>query len=223
MGGIWGEYHAMKGLLPTLSAVLLCSSVFAADLKPESQDYNTPANRIVPAEDRFGLEASAGLHGSLSFMEVGALWPLKEGKMFLGLRAKTMSSITWATFIDLEDSETVSFHPVVVGGALTIGGASPLVHGFLKAHGGMDILLGYSFTPYDDLVYGTGNLIGDNLTFAYYGFFGFEMYTSSRMAIFLDAGGGFKSLFGDEENIYAVASSWLGSGVGLRMGIIFYP
>lgn len=189
-----------------------------------AEDSSTASNVFLSsAGGRFGLEASAGLHGSLSFMELGALWPLKEGKMFLGLRAKTMSSITWATFVDLEDGQTASFHPVVAGGAFTIGGASPLLHGFLKAHGGMDILLGYSFTPYDDLVYGTGNLIGDNLTFAYYGFFGFEIYTSPRMAIFLDAGGGFKSLVGDEENVYVIASSWLGSGVGLRMGIIFYP
>ncbi|MFC1618803.1 hypothetical protein ACFL45_02555 [Candidatus Neomarinimicrobiota bacterium] len=195
----------------------VCGILLAQDLKSGSTDY------VSPAGGRLGLEASAGLHGSLSFMEVGALWPLKEGKMFLGLRAKTMSSITWATFIDLEDGETASFHPVVVGGALTVGGASPLLHGFLKAHGGMDILLGYSFTPYDNMVYGTGNLIGDNLTFAYYGFFGFEMYTSSRLAIFLDAGGGFKSLVGDEENVYVIASSWLGSGVGLRMGMTFYP
>jgi hypothetical protein len=172
--------------------------LLAEDLNSGSKGSVSSESLTIPAVGRLGLEASAGLHGSLSFIEVGALWPLKHGKMFVGLRAKTMSSITWATLIDLEDGETASFHPVVVGGALTIGGASPLVHGFL-------------------------NLIGNNLTFAYYGFFGFEIYTSSRIAIFLDAGGGFKSLVGDDENIYAIASSWLGSGVGLRMGMTFYP
>lgn len=210
-------------LLLVLCVWVVSGYLFARELNSVSMVQDRPEDLSIPAQHRFGLEASAGLHGSLSFMEVGALWSLKEGKMFLGLRAKSMSSITWATFIDLEDGETASFHPVVIGGAFTIGGSSPLLHGFLKAHGGMDILLGYSFTPYDNMVYGTGNLIGDNLTFAYYGFFGFEIYTSPRTAIFLDAGGGFKSLVGDEENVYVIASSWLGSGVGLRMGITFYP
>jgi len=45
----------------------------------------------------------------------------------------------------------------------------------------------------------------------------------ARLAVFLDAGGGFKSLFGDEGNAYVVASSWLGSGFGSRMGLRFYP
>ncbi|MFC1484810.1 hypothetical protein ACFL6Q_07175, partial [Candidatus Neomarinimicrobiota bacterium] len=75
-----------------INLMSVCGILLAQDLKSGSTDY------VSPAGGRLGLEASAGLHGSLSFMEVGALWPLKEGKMFLGLRAKTMSSITWATF-----------------------------------------------------------------------------------------------------------------------------
>lgn len=169
-----------------------------------------------------GLEISTGIQGILSFFEVGVMWPEVRGNMFLGLRAKSMSSITWATFID-EDGEYVSFHPVVVGGAFSIGGASPLVHGFLKAHGGMDILLGYSFMPYDSYFYDTGNLIGDNLTFGFLGFFGFEIFTAERLSIFIDAGGGFKSMVVDDrDNLYAIASAWLGSGFGLRIGITFY-
>jgi hypothetical protein len=117
------------GLMPGYGILL------AEDVNSGSNDHITQRNLAIGAGSRFGLEASAGLHGSLSFFELGALWPLKDGKMFLGLRTKSMSSITWATFVDLEDGETASFHPVVVGGAFTVGGASPLVHGFLKAHG----------------------------------------------------------------------------------------
>jgi len=85
--------------------------------------------------------------------------------VFLGVKARFMSSLTWATFIH-QNGESVSFHPVVVAGVVTVGGASPMIQDVYRMDGGMDFLLGYSFTPYDSAIYGTGNLIGKNLTFA---------------------------------------------------------
>jgi hypothetical protein len=122
----------------------------------------------------------------------------------------------------MRTSQSVSFHPDVIGGVLSFGGASPLLHGFLRAHGAAEILLGYSFTPWDSAVYGVANLIGNNLTFAVLGSYGIEVFTSDSMSVCLDAGGGWKSLFGDKSNPYAVASSWLGSGFGFRMSMRFY-
>ena len=40
--------------------------------------------------------------------------------VFLGLKARIMSSLTWATFIH-QKGESVSFHPVVVAGVLSCG------------------------------------------------------------------------------------------------------
>jgi len=77
--------------------------------------------------------------------------------VFLGVKARFMSSLTWARFIH-QNGESVSFHPV--------GGASPMIQDVYRMYGGMDFLLGYSFTPYDSAIYGTGNQIGKNLTFA---------------------------------------------------------
>ncbi len=168
-----------------------------------------------------GLEFSTGIQGILSYFEAGVLRTGAGGNKFIGVRAKTMSSLTWATFVD-EDGRVVSCHPVVVGGVFTIGGTSPLLHGLFRARGGTDFLLGYSFTPYDNLVYQTGNLIGDNITFGVTGFFGLELFTGERTSIYFDAGGGFKIHTGDEENPYTIASSWLGSGFMLRVGMTFY-
>ena len=168
-----------------------------------------------------GFEFSMGAQGILSFMEVGLLRTNAGGNKFLGARLKYLSSLTWATFAD-ENGEVVSCHPVVVGGVVTFGGASPVIHDLFRARGGTDVLLGYSFTPYDNLVYGTGNLIGENVTFGVTGFFGLELFTGERSSIYFDAGGGFKMHTGDEENPYTIASSWLGSGFMLRVGMTFY-
>ena len=97
-----------------------------------------------------------------------------------------------------------------------------MIHGIFKMYGGMDLFLGYSFTPYDSAIYETGNLIGDNLTYSLLGFYGFELFTSEDISFFIDAGGGLKSLIGDKENLYAIASSWLGSGFGTRLGVNYY-
>ena len=73
------------------------------------------------------------------------------------------------------------------------------------------------------MIYGTGNLVGENLTFGIIGYFGFEFFTTPKLSFFTDAGGGFKSMSGDETNQYVIAASWIGSGFSYRMGLRFYP
>ena len=169
-----------------------------------------------------GIEFSTGIMGSISYFQVGLLLPKIKDTFFIDVKARACSATTWTTFINMDTSEQVSFHPVVVGGVLSMGGESPFVDSAVRMHGGMDLFLGHSFTPYDGWFYETANLIGPNLTFAILGFFGFEYFTSDASAFFIDAGGGYKSLFADDENMYAIASSWLGSGFGIRMGTNIY-
>lgn len=167
------------------------------------------------------FQFSVGTQGVLSFAEVGVSLPPIGGGVVLGLKARVMSSLTWATFTH-QDGRSVSVHPVVAGGVLSCGGSSPLFEDTYRMYGGMDLLLGYSFTPYDSLIYRTGNLIGRNLTFALWGCYGLELFTADKVAYFLDSGGGYKGLRGDKENLYALASSWLGSGFGIKTGMRFY-
>ncbi len=169
-----------------------------------------------------GFEVGAGMQGAFSYMEAGVVFPKIGDSLFLSLKARVMSSFTWATFINQQTKEAVSFHPVVVGGVVSFGGCSPVLRDFIRMRGSADILLGWSFTPYDSLIYRVGNLIGDNLTFAILGSFGMEVFTSDTIAVSIDAGGGYRSLFGDKKNPYVIASSWLGSGFGTRMGMRFY-
>lgn len=171
-----------------------------------------------------GLEFAPGMMGSLSFMQVGITLPTIGSSFQIGIKARILSSLTWATFIDQESGEQASFHPVTAAGVVSFGGSGPIVHGFLRPYGATDILAGYTFTPYDNLIYGTGNLVGPNVTVGVSGYFGLETFTSDRLSVFLDAGGGFKAVKpADEENIYAIAANWLGSGFGLKMGIRFNP
>ncbi len=101
-----------------------------------------------------------------------------------------------------ETGETASFHPVVVGGSVGIGSCGPMVDNALRVYGECDFSLGYSFTPYDSLFYNTGNLIPPNLTFAIWGYFGFEYFTADTSSFFIQSGGGFKSLLvEDKKNI----------------------
>jgi hypothetical protein len=174
-----------------------------------------------PFRKNFGFEVSTGIQGILSFVQLGVLFPLVGDSLFIDLKLKYLSSITWATYIDTEGN-AVSFHPAVIGGAVSFGGYSPLFYDCVRMYGGVDLFIGHSFTPYDSWFRQTGNLIGDNLTYAALGFFGLEFFTSPHMSIILDAGGGFKSLFGDKNNQYAIASGWLGSGFGIKMGVRYY-
>lgn len=171
-----------------------------------------------------GLEFAPGVMGGLSFMQAGVTLPTIGKSFQIGIKARMCSSLTWCTFIHEETGEHVSFHPVVAAGVVSFGGSGPILYDKLRPYGAMDLIVGHSFTPYDDLVYHTGNLIGPNLTFGITGYFGMELFTSERMSMFLDAGGGFKTLKPeDKNNLYAIASSWIGSGFGLKMGIRFYP
>lgn len=169
----------------------------------------------------YALQVSIGIQGSLSYAEVGVRLPPIGDSVAIGLKARAMSSVTWATFIH-HDGRSVSFHPAVVGGVISVGGASPLFKETYRMYGGMDLLLGYSFTPYDSLIYKTKNLIGNNLTFGMWGYAGIEIFTAENISYSLDSGGGFKSMFCDKQNLYAVASSWLGSGFGIRTGLCSY-
>jgi hypothetical protein len=129
--------------------------------------------------------------------------------------------LTYATYID-SAGEYASFHPCVVGGAVSFGGCSPMIAERLRAYGSFEVLLGHSFTPWDDAVFGVGNLFGPNLTWIASGQLGLELFTNSRTAFYLESGGGFKSMRGAEENRYVNTTAWLGSGVTLRMGVNLY-
>ncbi len=171
----------------------------------------------------FGIEFGAGIAGSLSYFEAGVTMPKINDKVFIDLKARFMSAITWTTFVNMETAETVSFHPVVVGGVVSVGTVGPIVNDEIRVYGGSDILLGYSFTPYDSMAYGVSNLIPPNLTFGVWGHFGLEYFLSQKSSVYIQSGGGFKSLLvEDKTNAYAVASSWLGSGFGIQMGSAFY-
>lgn len=171
--------------------------------------------------ESFAFQFSMGIQGSLSFFEVGIRTPTLGENVFLGFKARIMSSITWATFIH-QNGESVSFHPAVLGGIITCGGNSPFIDDRFRMYGAADLFLGWSFTPYDSLIYKTGNLIGKNITFGIWGYYGAEIFTAENIAYYVDAGGGYKSLKGDKTNMYVIAGSWLGSGFGMKSGMRFY-
>jgi hypothetical protein len=205
-------------LIPCLILIIGISDL-NGDAKIQEDNTETP---VIPVTGK-AIEAAAGLQGPLSFFQVGLMFPEVKKNMFVGLKLKYLSSLNYVTFIDPADSgKYISFHPVVIGAVFSIGGCSPVTHGFMKAYGGMDLLIGSSSTPYDDLVYNTGNLMGDNVTFIISGYFGLEMFTNEKTSIFIDAGGGFKAVSGDEDNMYVSASSWIGSGFNFKMGVRFY-
>jgi len=168
------------------------------------------------------LELGMGTQGIMSYEEAGIRIPVGSSGFSIALSARFLSSLTWATFTNLSSGSTVSFHPDVAAGVVSFGGASPLLYGVLRAHGAADLLLGYSFTPWDSAIYGVPNLIGPNITFALMGTFGLEFFTAPKVSVCLDAGGGWKSIVGDKTNPYVIAGSWLGSGFGIRMGMRLY-
>jgi hypothetical protein len=174
------------------------------------------------AGSSISFELGMGTQGIMSYEEVGIRVPVGSGGFTIALSGRFMSSLTWATFTNLDTGDSVSFHPDIVAGVISFGGASPLLHGMLRVHGATDILLGYSFTPWDSAIYGVPNLIGPNITYALLGTFGLEFFTAPRASLCLDAGGGFKSISGDKANPYVIAAGWLGSGFGIRLGMRFY-
>jgi hypothetical protein len=196
------------------AALAVASVAYAGDTASGGLGEN--AGRSLAFE--FGL----GTQGILSYEEVGVRLPLIGKASFVSLKARLASSLTWATFRNLETGTTVSFHPDVIVGVVSFGGVSPFVVGPVRMYGACDLLFGYSFTPWDSAIYDTGNLIGPNLTWGVLGYFGIELFTTPTMSVHLDAGGGLKSVSGDRSNQYLVASSWLGSGFGIRMGMRFY-
>ncbi len=170
----------------------------------------------------FGFEYANGSMGSFSFFQAGLIFPRINNSFSIGVAARICSSLTWATFINMETEEAVSFHPVLAAGILSFRGNSPMIYDVLVMYGGTDLLAGYTFTPYDELIYGTGNLLGENFTFGIIGYFGLELLTGPKISFFTDVGGGFKTISGDKTNQYIIGASWLGSGFSYRTGLRFY-
>lgn len=176
-----------------------------------------------PAGNTLGFSVGIGTQGEFSYIEAGVALP-KLGALTIEVKARAMSCLNWVPTLD-PSLKPPAFHPVAVGGIVSFGGASPLFGGLFRAYGATDIFLGYSFTPYDSALYGVGNLIGPNLTYALTGHFGVELFTGEKSSIFIDSGGGFKNLYVDaarKTDPYVVAASWVGSGFGFRMGTRFY-
>ena len=196
-----------------LLSLLIISNVIAF---PQASDSISTKRNI-------GFEISTGLQGSLSFAQIGANYSPSKHNFRIGVKFREMSSITWVTFIDMETKESVSFHPFILAGIITMGGSSTYWKDNFRVYGYTEVLIGHSLTPYDSYFYDEPNLIGKNVTYGIFGLFGIEFLTSRRMSLFIESGGGYKSMaVDDEKNQYAIASGWIGSGVTLRMGTIIY-
>ena len=203
--------HVVK--LISISAALMMVTALA---DAQESDYMEPKRN-------FGLEISTGLQGSFSFAQIGVNYSPLKRNFWIGLKFREMSSITWVSFTNMQTNETVSFHPLVLAGILTMGGSSKQWKDLYRVYGYSEVLIGHSSTPYDSYFYDVPNLIGDNVTYGIFGLFGIEFFTSKRMSLFIESGGGYKSIaVDDEKNQYAIASGWIGSGVTLRMGTIIY-
>jgi hypothetical protein len=49
------------------------------------------------------------------------------------------------------------------------------------------------------------------------------LFFKKKVSLFIDSGGGIQSMsVENKENQYAIASSWIGSGVTFRMGTVIY-
>jgi hypothetical protein len=211
----------LSKLLIMLSFLFQIGTLGLVSAQTGDQDSTQVVSQDMNIGGRTAFEVGTGIQGILSVFEAGLRVPLKNNSMFLNFNARYMSSLTYATFIEPNDS-SVSFHPTVIGGSVAFGGCAPLIRGFLRPYGAFDLLLGYSFTPWDNYIYKCGNLIGKNLTYVLTGYFGLEVFPGPKSSIFFEAGGGFKSIHGDETNRYVTTSSWLGSGVSGRMGVRIY-
>lgn len=170
-----------------------------------------------------GFEVSTGGRGAMSFVELGVLMPQLFGHMTSGLKLTAMSATSWVTFNNLETREAITLHPVILGGVLSLGGTSEVVRDFVRVHGGVELLIGTTLTPYESYFYQRDNLIGDNLTYGIFGVFGLELFTRDNLAFFIDGGGGFRSYrVEDKDDIAAVAAGWIGSGYLIKVGTRFY-
>ena len=196
-------------------AIIICVSLVAAGLAWGDNAENRHSGSMA-------FEYANGTMGTFSFFQAGVVFPKINDSFAIAVSARMCSSLTWATFIHMETEEAVSFHPVMAAGIVSFRGNSPPIYDVLIMYGGTDLLVGYTFTPYDSLIYGTGNLVGNNVTFGVIGYFGFEVMTSPKMSFFTEAGGGFKTLSGDDTNPYVIGVSWLGSGFSYRSGLRFY-
>lgn len=181
------------------------------------------ASDSISTKRNLGFEITTGLQGSMSFAQIGAKYSPSKHNFWIGLKFREMSSITWVTFIHMETNESVSFHPFILAGIITMGGSSMQWKDNFKVYGYSEILIGHSSTPYDSYFYNVSNLIGKNVTYGIFGVFGIEFLASKRTSLFIESGGGYKSMVvPDKKNQYAVACGWIGSGVTLRMGTTIY-
>jgi len=109
-----------------------------------------------------------------------------------------------------------------MAGIVSIGGTSKYFLRRIRTYGSVEILIGHTFTPYDDAFNNSGNLIGDNTTIGLFSIYGLEFFSSDNTSLYIESGGGFKAIKGDKSNQYLLAASWLGSGVTFRMGAKIY-
>lgn len=168
------------------------------------------------------IEITTGQQGAFSFYQFGFNFPQFIDNFIIGVKFRGMSSLTWATFIDEKTKDSVSFHPITLAGVLSMGGTGNITSYAFRNYGAFEILAGYSFTPYDSIIYGVGNLIGNNITLGIFGIYGIEYFTTPTSSIFIESGGGFKTIKAVDKNQYVIAGSWLGSGVTFRMGTKIY-
>ena len=73
-----------------------------------------------------GFQFGTGIAGSMSYLEIGLIMPKIKEKVFINIKVRAMSAITWTTFVNKDTNETASFHPVVVGALLGVGSVGPM-------------------------------------------------------------------------------------------------
>lgn len=170
------------------------------------------------------LTVALGSQGEFSYVEAGVVLPKIGEHLSLELKARAMSCLSWVPVLD-PTLDPSAFHPVAVGGVVSVGGTSPMFRDLFRAYGAAELFVGYTFTPYDSAIHGVANLIGPNVTYAVFGSFGVELFTGTHTSVFIDSGGGFKNFLVDrarKTDPYVVAASWIGSGFGIRMGSKIY-
>ncbi len=179
-------------------------------------------NDVEYAGKKMNLDISTGFQGSLSFGQVGINLPQFIDNFVVGFKFRGMSSTNWTTFIHEETKQSVSFHPVVMAGVITLGGTNQFAGDAFRVFGNCELLVGYTFTPYDNMVYKCGNLVGDNITLGFFGTFGLEYFSSKISSVYIESGGGLKTIKGDKDSQYVIAAAWQGSGATIRMGTRIY-